>query len=308
MCTLDLNSGHLAFSTANTDREGSPEATASHKLTLTVKKHCKLFPTVITTPSTERVIDFDFTPDLCCNSISYTLTPPSSGAKLSPCPSRFKVMALQPSRWIRQPFRKVPYTAVTTAKGSVKIHSYKEPSYLIYATLPEEDQVMNLLEISEQEELRKFHIYTLEAYRAVASNCNRRFAKKIGEILDAEQLLHCLKLRGMHYSLCATYIDLFNTLHFEPEVQNTLVTHGEFIIPLCTCSKPSPLFYSAPKPPTPSGIRWSTGETDKTLVNQATVGHSIRSTLSCRRGKFDFSARELKEMVFYNLEKLLVTK
>lgn len=306
---MDLNSGHMTFFTISTHHEGSPEATASHKVTLTVKKHCKLFPTVVTTPSTEKVIDLDFTPDLCCNSISSTLTPPASGAKLSPCPTRFKVMVLHPSRWIRQPFRKVPYTSVTTAKGAVKIHSYKDPTYLIYATLPEEDIVMNLLEVSEEEDLREFHIHTLRAYRAVASNCNSSIAKKVGKILDAEQLVHCLKLRGMHYSLSATYIDLFNTLHFEPEVQNKLFTYTlDFIVPLYTCSNLSPLFYSAPKLPTRSGIRWSTGETDQALANQATVGHNIRSALSCDGAKFDFSLRELKEMVFYNLEKLLITK
>ena len=322
MCTLDLLSGHMTFSTVIPRQEMSPEVSASHRTTLTVTRRCKLFPTIITTPSTENVIDLDFTPDLCCNSIASTVTPASGGAKPPPCPPRFKIMAVTPSQWVRQPFRRVPFTTMVTAGGGVKVKSYKEPTYRIYATLPEEDQAMNLLELSEHKKLLQFHISSLKAYRAVASHCNERIGRKMGEILDPKQLLHCLKLRGMHFTLRAAYIDLFNTLHLEPEVRNRLITSGEFIFPLSACDRSIPLFLPPSEWPAshtsghhrqrPSAVTTPV-EADNALVHQATVGHNMRSCVPCGASsgelcRLRFSVKELKQMVFYNLEKLLSIK
>ena len=314
ICTLDLFSGHMTFSTLMPGQEISTEASASHKTTLSVKTHCKLFPTVITTPSTEKVIDFDFIPDLCCNSISSAITPASAGAKLPPCPPRFNIMVLTPSKWIRQPFRKVPYTSMITSGGAVKVKSYKEPTYRIYATLPEEDQVMNLLEISEHKKLLEFHISTLKAYRAVVSHCNEIIARKINLILYPKLLLHCLKMRGMNFTLCEAYIDLFNTLHLEPEVSNRLITRGEFIFPLSACHRSIPLFL--PRNKQDRNYRQSSSSTttpdeaDKALLYQATITHNVQSSFPCDRKqcRLLFSVKELKQVIFYHLEKLLYIK
>jgi hypothetical protein len=223
-------------------------------------------------------------------------------------------MVLSPSQWVRQPFYRVPYTSSATSEGGVKIQSFKQPTYSIYATLPEEDQVMNLLELSEDEQLLQFHISSLKAYRAISSHCNESITRKVGVILDSEQLLHCLKLRGMHYSLWAAYIELFNTLHLDPEVHNKLVTRGEFILPLSTCSHSVPLFLPTPKLAPRMGFRRrAAAETpageDQAHSNQAAVAHNVRSCLgNGEEGRLSFSVRELKEMVFYNLEKLLSIK
>ena len=310
VCTLDLLSGQLAFSTALPGQNSS-----SHKRTLSVETRCKLFPTVITTPSTEKIIDLDFTPDLCCNSIASTLVPTSSGAKLSPCPSRFRLMALTPSRWVRQPFHRVPFMSSVAAEGGVEVQSHREPSYSVCATLPEEDQVMDLLELSENEKLLQFHMSTLMAYSAVSSNCNEAIVRKVAAILDPEQLLRCLKLRGMHYSLRAAYTQLFNTLHLDPEVHTKLVTRGEFILPLSALENPVPLFLPATQheqSPT-VGLRWGTPEVDGgALSRQDRVTHNIKSCLPCGVSdgacRLIFSVRQLKEIVFYDLEKLLSTR
>lgn len=316
VCSLDLLTGQLTFS-ATAPGKKVPDNSSSHRKTLLVERPCKLFPTVITTPSTDKVIDLDFTPDLCCNSISSTLVPPSSGAKLPPCPCRFKLMVLSPSRWVRQPFHKVPFTSSVTPEGRVKVQSHGEASYSLCATLPEEDQVMDLLELSENESLLKFHMSSLRAYRAVSSHYNEPIAKKVAAILDPEQLLRCLKLRGMNYSLRTTYTQLFNTLHLDPEVHTKLLTRGEFILPLSACDKSVPLFLptAAQHQPSPTArLRWETPEEDKALFSLAHVTHNIRNCLPCgvsdtdRESSLNFSVKQLKEMVFYDLEKLLSTR
>lgn len=264
------------------------------------------------TPSTEKLIDLDFTPDLCCHSIPSTLNPSSSGTKLPHCPPRFKLMVLTPNQWVRQAFRSIPYSSEITSGGAVKVQSHKEPTYSIYATLPEEDVVMNLLELSENDKLLKFHICSLEAYKAVSSRCNVSIAKRVSEILDSEQLLHCLNLRGMHFSLRAAYIELFNTLHFELAVETKLLTHGEFILPLSECHRSAPLFPTKTKTKEKTPSSKTPFETDPALENSAAIIHNVTSSFSQNlkgeKCKFSFSVQKLKDMVFYGLEKLLSTK
>ena len=305
----------MTFSVATPSQDTRPEAASSPKITFKVKKRSKLFPTVIITPSTEKIVDLDFTPDLFCHSIASTLTPPHTKTKLSPCPPRFKLMALSPCHWVRQPFKSVPYTSAPTADGALQIQSHKEPSYCIYATLPEEDLVMNLLELSEHKKLLKFHICSLEAYTAMSSHCNCNISSKLSEIFDTRQLLHCLKLKGMDFSLRAAYIHLVNSLHLELEVQNKVMTRGEYIIPLSKCLHTTPLFSVPSQHLKQSVFQLAMApllELDPALKNQAAISHNISSCFSpAMEGKlhrFSFSLYELNEIVFRNLEKLLSTK
>lgn len=194
----------------------------------------------------------------------------------------------------------------------MRVQSHKEPIYSIYATLPEEDVVMNLLELSENDKLLKFHICSLEAYKAVSSRCNVSIAKRVSEILDSEELLHCLNLRGMHFSLRAAYIELFNTLHLELAVESKLLTHGEFILPLSECHRSAPLFPTKTKTEEKTPTAKTPFEMDPALENSAAIVHNVTSSFSqdlhgeiC---KFSFSIQKLKDMVFYGLEKLLSTK
>ena len=194
----------------------------------------------------------------------------------------------------------------------MRVQSHREPSFSICATLPEEDQVMDLLELSEDEKLLAFHMSSLRAYAAVSSHCNEAIARKVGAILDPKQLLHCLKLRGMHFTLRATYTELFNTLHLDPEVRNKLVTLGEFILPLSACDRSVPLFLPAVQclSPRASVVRLGSSEVDQALSTQLMATHNIRSCLPCGVGggeecRLNFSAKTLKELVFYDLEKLL---
>ena len=125
-------------------------------------------------------------------------------------------------------------------------------------------------------------------------------------------------MRGTNFSLNAAYVDLFNAIHLEPEVRNTLITRGEFILPLSECHRSIPLFLPTAKS-TPGSARKlaaaSLCDRGQALLNQAAICHSIISSVSkdkCGGGdhdcRFSFSIEELKKMVFYNLEKLLSTK
>ena len=113
----------------------------------------------------------------------------------------------------------------------------KSPSLLVYITLPQEDKVMDILEVSEKHDLMTFHIRTLETYAAVCSHSNLELAKAIGQHIDCRQLLECIRTPGMRWELKAAYLKLVMYLHLQHEVQTRLLMRGEFILPLAKCTK-----------------------------------------------------------------------
>ena len=215
---------------------------------------------------------------------------------------------------MRQPFKSVPFKSPPTAEGALQVVAHKDPFYSIVATLPEEDLAMDLLELSEHHHLRGFLICSLQAYKAVASHCNRSIARQIRETLDTRLLIQCIKLKGMHFPLRATFIELFSTLYLELEVQNKLMTRGEFILPLAKCSQSVHLFPAAPckqketvfsiaMAPLP-GMNFA-------MQNQTYMTHNITSTFSKvpeAEGKVECPVQDLRDMVFHDLEKLLSTR
>ena len=276
-CVLDTTSGNLTFS-CHTGIEGDPSI--AQKISFVVNDKSKLFPTVITTPSTERVVDFDFSPEIGCNSLYSTLISTRLDPKVPPCPPRMRLMALTTSQWVRQPAHKVSFTTQPAAGGALQLSSDKEPAYSIFITLPEEDTVMDILEVSENEKLLQFYIHTLEAYTAVSSHSNRQLAEAISFMLDQKQLLQCLKVEGTRFSLRAAYINLLSTLHLDHEVSTRLMMRGEYIIPLSECTKSVSLFPMAPQEPEEQVYSIATAPWPA-LTNQAKISHNISSTF-CR--------------------------
>ena len=210
------------------------------------------------------------------------------------CPPRMKIMALSTSQWLRQPPHKHIYTSSTMSTGAFQVSTDRKPCYCIYVTLPEEDRVIDILELSESHSLKDFHIQTLKAYCAVCSHSNLQLAQSIAQFLDSEQLLRCLKIEGVRYELRFAYLELFSALHLEHEVQTRLTMNGEFIVPLSACKECVPLSLVD---------RDEEKEKGKLCPDQvaASITHNLSSTVS--RLAYNVQSeqnhvQEVKEMVF----------
>ncbi len=163
-------------------------------ITHTAYAGAKLFPTIMTTPSTKDVVKFDFTPiENCKPLISYFISDTSDRPKTPLCPLRFKLMLYSKSSWVRQSLQSPNYSTESAIDGRLKI-STKDLDYDVLVTLPQEDKVMAILEISEDLVLMDFHIRTLEALCAVCSHSNLSLAKSVSQYLDSEQLLKCIQV------------------------------------------------------------------------------------------------------------------
>lgn len=274
----------------------------------------KLFPTAVITPMSEHVVDFDFAPDDPYQPLSSVVFKPLmddsaylDDPKTPLCPRRIKVLALSESCWRRQPMYQANYKTSVGSGGALQVTTEREPSLSIFITLPQEDRVMDILEISEKHKLMNFHIRTLEAYAAVCSHSNLELAKAISQRVNCKQLLHCLRTAGMRSELKAAYLKLVTYLHLEHEVQTRLLMRGEFILPLSKCAHSVSLFPVVAKSngsnPTQQGYSLKGAMLPGICLGQSTIQHNITSSFS----NMPFSSAhpdtealvtELKELVF----------
>ena len=273
----------------------------------------KLFPTVIITPVSEQVVNFDFAPVETfkpLSSIFKSLTDDSAYLEPSTtpiCPPRIKVTALTDSCWRRQPLYRANYKTSTASEGALLVTAEKDLSLSIYITLPQEDRVMDILEISEKHDLMNFHIQTLEAYSAVCSHSNLELAKDISRHIDCEQLLQCLRTDGMRTELKAAYLKLITYLYLEHEVQTRLLMRGEFILPLSKCIQSVSLFpviaKSNGRKKSEEKYSLRSAMLPGVSLGQSDIQHSITSSFSnmpfsSTHPESSVMVTELKELIF----------
>lgn len=249
MCVLDFASTKLQFSVS------CPQGSDLHtnEKVILVPHSTKLFPTIVTTPTTSHVIDFDFNPRLDSAPLSWHLFSPflqaagldTDSTTLPICPPRFKVQSYMASRWVRQMVYKSRYSVgVASSSGKLRLSSDSERSFSVILRLPQEEETIDILEISEYHSLMDFHIQTLETYCAVCSHSNLQLAEKISKSLESTSMLGYMSVaeESMKYNLMFAYLKLFFALHLKHEVQTRLAMRGEFVIPLSECTQSVPLF------------------------------------------------------------------
>lgn len=312
-CILDTVYGEMTFNSIYTsDVQG--DSCANKRAVLVASPGTKLFPTAIITPMSEHVIDFDFAPVDPYQPLSSVVFKPLMDDSTylddptTPlCPRRIKVLALTESCWRRQPMYQANYKTSVGSGGTLQVTTEKEPSLSIFITLPQEDRVMDILEISEQHKLMNFHIQTLEAYAAVCSHSNLELSKAISQRIKCKQLLQCLKTGGMRSELKAAYLKLVTYLHLEHEVQTRLLMRGEFILPLSKCTHSVSLFPVVAKSngakPTNQEYSLKSALLPGVCLGQSAIQHNITSSFSnmpfnCTHPDTEALVLELKELVF----------
>lgn len=185
-----------------------------HTVELVADHGTKLFPTVVITPSTDTLMTLDFTPHEDCRPLSSTFISSTShrdsvgsteSSTIPLCPRRLDLMVHSKSYWVRQAPESPKYTTgcMTGGGGALTVTTDKEVEQTISITLPQEDIVMNILEISEDLKLMDFHVQTLDTFCAVCSHSNLSLARSIMTFIDSEQLLKCLQVSNVvHGAQC----------------------------------------------------------------------------------------------------------
>lgn len=101
---------------------------------------------------------------------------------------------------------------------------------------------MDILELTEQEELLRFHSHTLRLYSAVCALGNHRVAHALCSHVDEAQLLYAIESKYMPGLLRTGYYDLLIDIHLSAYATARLMMNSEFIVPMTEETKSITLF------------------------------------------------------------------
>lgn len=114
------------------------------------------------------------------------------------------------------------------------------------------------MELSEQEDLRKFHYHTLKLYCALCALGNTRVAHALCSHLDQSQLLYIIDNQYLSGMLRQGFYDVLLSIHLETAKAARLMMDNEFIIPITAETRSIRLFKDPSKRHQPPGVGLST--------------------------------------------------
>lgn len=110
------------------------------------------------------------------------------------------------------------------------------------ASPPSPQRSVDILELTEQEELLRFHSHTLRLYSAVCALGNHRVAHALCSHVDEAQLLYAIQSKYMPGLLRTGYYDLLIDIHLSAYATARLMMNNEFIVPMTDETKSITLF------------------------------------------------------------------
>uniref|UniRef100_A0A3B4UZ35 Ryanodine receptor 2 n=1 Tax=Seriola dumerili TaxID=41447 RepID=A0A3B4UZ35_SERDU len=247
-CLVDTTNGLLTF-TAN-----GKELSTYYQ----VEPSTKLFPAVFAKATSPNVFQFELGRIKNVMPLSAGLFKSERKNMVPQCPPRLHVQFLTPVLWSRVPnhFLKVSASRVNDRHGWLVQCS--EPLQFMSLHIPEENRSVDILELSEQRDLLKFHYHTLRLYSAICALGNNRVAHALCSHVDEAQLLQAIENKYMPGLLRAGYYDLLIDIHLSSYATARLMMNNEYIVPMTDETKSITLFPDEKKKHGLPGIGLST--------------------------------------------------
>lgn len=122
---------------------------------------------------------------------------------------------------------------------------------------------MDIMELSELEDLRQFHYQTLKLYGALCALGNTRVAHALCSHLDQSQLLYTIDNQYLSGQLREGFYNVLISIHLETAKEARLMMNNEFIIPVTDETRSICLFTDDSKRHTLPGVGLSTSLTPR---------------------------------------------
>ncbi|XP_056873644.1 ryanodine receptor 3 isoform X3 [Takifugu flavidus] len=259
-CLIDLATGLVTF-TAN----GKELSTVYQ-----VEPNTKLFPAVFVRPTSADLFQFEFVKIKDAMPLSSAIFKSEHRNPVPQCPPRLDVQTILSVLWSRMPntFLNVETARVSERHGWVV--QCLEPLQIMAVHIPEENRCLDILELSEHEDLRKFHYHTLMLYCALCALGNTRVAHALCSHLDQSQLLYTIDNQYLSGMLREGFYSVLISIHLETAKEARLMMNNEFIIPVTDETRSIKLFPDESKRHSLPGVDLSTSL--KPRVNFSPVG------------------------------------
>uniref|UniRef100_A0A672SAJ0 Ryanodine receptor 3 n=1 Tax=Sinocyclocheilus grahami TaxID=75366 RepID=A0A672SAJ0_SINGR len=247
-CSIDLASGLVSF-TAN----GRDLPTAYQ-----VEPNTKLFPAVFVQPTSPNLFQFEFPKIPDAMPLSSAIFKSLQRNPEPQCPPRLDVQTLVSVLWSRMPntFLSVETAHVSERHGWVV--QCLEPLQMMAVHIPEENRCIDIMELSENEDLRQFHYHTLKLFCALCALGNTRVAHVLCSHFDQSQLLYTIDNQYLSGQLREGFYDVLISIHLETAKEAHLMMNNEFIIPVTDETRSIRLFPDDSKRHSLPGVGLST--------------------------------------------------
>ncbi|KAI3364144.1 hypothetical protein L3Q82_010961 [Scortum barcoo] len=259
-CLVDLATGLVSF-TAN----GKELST-----TYQVEPNTKLFPAVFVRPTSANLFQLEFVKIKDAMPLSSAIFKSEHRNPVPQCPPRLDVQTIVAVLWSRMPNT---FLSVETARVSERhgwVVQCLEPLQMMAVHIPEENRCLDILELSEHEDLRKFHYHTLKLYCALCALGNTRVAHALCSHLDQSQLLYTIDNQYLSGMLREGFYNVLISIHLETAKEARLMMNNEFIIPVTDETRSIKLFPDESKRHSLPGVGLSTSL--KPRVNFSPLG------------------------------------
>ncbi|XP_047677282.1 ryanodine receptor 3 isoform X4 [Tachysurus fulvidraco] len=247
-CLIDLATGLVTF-TVN-----GRELPTSYQ----VEPNTKLFPAVFVRPTSSNLFQFELTKIKNAMPLSSAIFKSEHKNPIPQCPPRLDIQTIKSVLWSRMPNT---FLKVDTARVSER-HGWQvqclEPLQMLAVHIPEENRCVDIMELSEQEDLRTFHYHTLKLYCALCALGNTRVAHALCSHLDQSQLLYIIDNQYLSGMLRQGFYDVLISIHLETAKAAQLMMNNEFIIPITAETRSIRLFLDSSKRHQPPGVGLST--------------------------------------------------
>ncbi|XP_077586244.1 ryanodine receptor 2 [Stigmatopora nigra] len=241
-CLIDTTSGLLTFTSSGVEMSTSYQVEGS----------TKLFPAVFVKATTRNMFQFE----LGCVKNALPLSAGSVRSlktTSSPqCPPRFQVQSLNPISWTRVPDKPM----------SVQIdhpdpyHGWRiqceERLQVLILQIPDENRCVDILELSEDQDLSTSLYHTLHLYCALCALGNTRVCRAICSYVDQSQIFHAIQNPHLPGPLRSAFYQLLTQVHLNSLAAVRLATNHEYIVPLS--NKTRDVTLCPQKSPFPLGI------------------------------------------------------
>uniref|UniRef100_W5KBL7 Ryanodine receptor 3 n=1 Tax=Astyanax mexicanus TaxID=7994 RepID=W5KBL7_ASTMX len=232
-----------------------------------VEPNTKLFPAVFIEPTSPNLFQFEFPKIQDAMPLSSAIFKSLHRNPEPQCPPRLDVQTIVSVLWSRMPNS---FLSVETARVSERhgwVVQCLEPLQMMAVHIPEENRCIDIMELSENEDLRMFHYQTLKLYCALCALGNTRVAHALCSHLDQSQLLYTIDNQYLTGQLREGFYDVLISICLETAKEARLMMNNEFIIPVTDETRSIRLFPDESKRHSLPGVGLSTSLTPRLNFN-----------------------------------------
>ncbi|XP_068183975.1 ryanodine receptor 2 isoform X2 [Antennarius striatus] len=221
-CLIDTATGLLTFTSSGMELATFYQVEAS----------TKLFPAVFVKPTTSNMFQFELGRIKNVMPLSAGLLRSQRRNSTPQCPPRFQVQHLSPVSWVRVPDHALKVTVDQPDERHGWSIQCSEALQDMTLQIPDENRSVDILELSELDNLLTFHHRTLLLYCSLCALGNTRVCHALCSHVDQSQVLHAIQSPHFHGLLRSAFYELLIQVYLSSHTTACLMMNHEYIVPM----------------------------------------------------------------------------